>query len=74
MNKLAMNFTPFYIMANVRRILSTAYNNRTQNWVLAMEIFAVGSTSARQICGEAGIDPDGYKVEKRAAISKEAAK
>lgn len=64
MDKLAMNFTPFFIMANVRRILSQARNARTANWVLAMEIFAVGSTSANRICSEAGIDPDGYKIEK----------
>jgi hypothetical protein len=64
MDKLAMNFTPFYIMANVRRILPAAYNRRTANWVLAMDIFAVGSNSGRQICQEAAIDPDGYTITK----------
>jgi hypothetical protein len=70
MEKLAMNFTPFYVMANVRRILSAAYNKRTPNWVLAMEIFAVGSTSGNRICAEAGVDPDGYKIEKSASQEK----
>ncbi len=64
MDKLAMNFTPFYVMANVRRILSDAHNKRTPNWVLATEIFAVGSTSGNRICVEAGINPDGYTVTK----------
>ncbi len=63
-DNLAMNFTPFYIMANVRRILSRVYNNRTSNRYLAQEIFAVGGTSANKICIEAGIDPDGFRVRK----------
>jgi hypothetical protein len=29
-----------------------------------MELFATGSTSAHKICVDAGIDPDGYKVER----------
>ncbi len=64
MDKLAMNFTPFYILSNVRRILSRAYNKRTPNWVLACEVFAVGSTSAMRICKEAEIDPSGYTIKK----------
>lgn len=56
------NFTPFYIMSNVRRICAQYYNNHRANWVLAMDVFAVGSRSARQICLDAGIDPDGYTV------------
>jgi hypothetical protein len=64
MDKLAMNFTPFYIMANVRHLLSGTKNLSTPNWVLATQIFAVGSTSANQVCREAGIDPFGYEVKK----------
>jgi ribosomal protein S13 len=58
-----LNFTPFYIMANVRRICAHQYR-RQANWILAMEIFAVGSTTAHQICREAEIDPDGLTVTK----------
>ena len=56
------NFTPFYIMSNVRRIVPAYYNKQRANWVLAMDVFAVGSRSARQICWDAGIDPDGYAI------------
>ena len=58
------NFTPFYIMANVRRLLSGAHNKRLPNWVLACEIFAVGSTTAHKVCAEAEIDPEGYTITK----------
>lgn len=34
-----------------------------QNWVLAMDLFIVGSTYAAEICHYAGIDPEGYGVE-----------
>lgn len=64
MDKLAMNFTPFYILANVRSLLSENQSKRMQNWVLAMKIFAVGSTTANRICHEAGIDPEGCRVVK----------
>lgn len=74
MADLGMNFTPFYIMANVRRILPDAYNKRTQNWVLAMELFAVGSATGHRICFEANIAADGYEVKKVAAIAKEPTK
>ncbi|MDE4918330.1 Lar family restriction alleviation protein [Cupriavidus metallidurans] len=62
------NFTPFYIMSNVRRITPVHYNKQRANWVLAMDVFAVGSRSAWQICLDAGIDPDGFTIE-RAAIA-----
>ena len=53
----------FYLMANARRISSQAMR-RKPNWVFAMELFATGSTSAYQICKDAGIDPDGLNVER----------
>lgn len=54
----------WYLMANARRIgmLSIACVKGMQNWVFAKQLFATGSTSARQICFDAGIDPDGYAV------------
>ena len=55
------NFTPFYILANARRIASEEYRH-AQNWALAEQVFAVGSTTARAICKEAGIDPDDIVV------------
>ncbi|WP_258129198.1 hypothetical protein [Achromobacter anxifer] len=61
------NFTPFYLLANLRRICTPALARR-ENWVLAIELFAVGGTTARRICREAGIDPDGKTVA-RAALS-----
>lgn len=44
------------ILRNVRRI---AKRKKRPNWDLAMEIFGLGSTFARILCVEAGIDPDG---------------
>lgn len=34
-----------------------------QNWVLAKDLFIVGSTHAYEICHHAGIDPEGYEVK-----------
>lgn len=51
----------WYLMANVRRICS-AEMKRSKNWVLAKELFATGSTSAWQICIDAGIDPEAKTV------------
>ena len=51
----------WYLMANARRICS-AEMKRSENWVLAKELFATGSTSARQICLDAGIDPEAKTV------------
>jgi hypothetical protein len=51
-----------YLMANARSMLSRkcgAY----PNWVLAMHLFATGSTSAFQICDDAGIDPESTKID-----------
>lgn len=57
----AENFTPFYLLVNCRRLLAMKYRSK-QNWIIAMELFAIGSTSAWQVCVEAGIDPDGLTV------------
>jgi hypothetical protein len=63
------HFTPFYLLANARRIVSREHA-RKPNWVLATELFAVGSTTANRLCREAGIDPDAFEV-RRPAIQRE---
>lgn len=55
------HFTPFFLLSNARRIVSREYAQRA-NWVIAMELFAVGSTTAKKICIDAGIDPDARTV------------
>lgn len=55
----------FYLMANARIMLSRcAAYMREPNWVIAMNLFATGSTSANAICHVAGIDPDSTKVQR----------
>lgn len=58
------NRDDFYLLANARRIAAAKYR-RLVNWALAMELFGTGSTSATQICLDAGIDPDGLTVERK---------
>ena len=53
--------TPRQILANARRIACRRLK-RAPNWVLAMDVFAVGSTYAHWICKDAGIDPDSTKT------------
>ena len=43
------------ILANVRRIVK---RTRMPNWVLAMEVFGFGSTSANLMCERLGLSPD----------------
>jgi len=54
--------TPRQILANVRRLLPR-YKAKTLNWVLAMEVYGVGSSFAHEICEEHGIDPDGITID-----------
>lgn len=61
---LELHFTPYYLLANCR-LLCSAHFNREPNWVIASKLFAVGSTTARRLCDEDGIDPDGLTVVKR---------
>lgn len=60
----------YYLLANGRRLglepISRVRN--MPNWVLAMELFATGSTSAHQICRDAGIDPDGTTIQRAAQL------
>lgn len=53
----------FYLLANCRRLLGLMHSKRP-NWSIASDLFATGSNSARQICLDAGIDPDGFIVER----------
>jgi hypothetical protein len=63
MMSLEIHFTPYYLLSNCRRLCS-AHFNRQPNWVIAMELFAVGSTTARGLCVDGGIDPDALTVTK----------
>jgi len=60
----------YYLLANGRRLglepISRVRN--MPNWVLAMELFATGSTSAHQICHDAGIDPDSTTIQRTAQL------
>jgi hypothetical protein len=51
------------IMINVRsRVMSKKKAKYWENQQLYMEIFATGSTKARQQCMMMGLDPDGYET------------
>jgi ribosomal protein S13 len=54
-NKAMGEISHRIILSNVRRLLP---RNQQPNWVLAMEVFGVGSTYGWRICEEAGIDPE----------------
>lgn len=56
----------WYLMANARHLAEMPIRKavRLPNWAFASELFATGSTSAHQICRDAGIDPDDFKVER----------
>lgn len=60
------HFEPYYLMANCRRLLTHYKWRHAENWVIAKELFATGSTSAKEICVQAGIDPYSKKVERAA--------
>lgn len=60
---IATHFTPYYLLANCRPLLSQHFKSQP-NWVIAMSLFAVGSTTARRLCVEAEIDPEGTSVVK----------
>ena len=60
----------YYLLANGRRLglepISRVRN--MPNWVLAMELFATGSTSARQLCRDAGVHPDSTITHRAAQL------
>jgi hypothetical protein len=47
---------------NARRMAKAEYK-RKPNWVLAMELFGVGSTYAHEYCKAAEVDPDGLAFQ-----------
>lgn len=49
------------LLANARRIASRKYQGQP-NWVVAMEVFGLGSTYAFKLCHSLGIDPDAKRV------------
>jgi hypothetical protein len=49
--------TPDIILRNVRRLLPR-WRKKIPNWVLAKDVFSVGSTYAHGICIDNGLDPD----------------
>lgn len=59
----------YYLLANGRRLglepISRVRN--MPNWVLAMQLFSTGSTSARQLCRDAGVHPDSTITHRAAA-------
>lgn len=61
----------YYLLTNGRRLglepISRVRN--MPNWVLAMELFATGSTSAHQLCRDAGLDPDSTTTQRVAQIN-----
>ena len=48
---------------NARRMAKAEFKKKP-NWVLAMELWSVGSTMAWQMCREAGLDPDASVTER----------
>jgi ribosomal protein S13 len=57
MNTTLANIPHRIIMSNARRIAARQYA-RDPNWVLAMNVFGLGSTYAHELCRRAGINPD----------------
>lgn len=49
--------TPAALLRNARRIAGRRHK-RKPNWVLAMDIYGVGSTFAWMLCVQNGIDAD----------------
>lgn len=48
---------PRYVLTNARRLLARKHK-KDANWVLAMNIYSLGSTYARWLCQRYGLDPD----------------
>lgn len=51
----------FTVMARARTICKREYQ-RSPNWVLAMELFGLGSTYAHELCRRYEIEPDARTV------------
>jgi NaMN:DMB phosphoribosyltransferase len=55
------------IFMNARRVCKREYQ-RGPNWVLASEVFGLGSTYSFALCRRVGVDPEA-KVSARALLS-----
>lgn len=53
--------TPDILIKAARRMAPKYRRNRDPNWVIAMNLFGVGSTFGWWICAEYGLDPDSTK-------------
>lgn len=49
------------VFSNARRICKREYQ-RSPNWVLAMQLFGLGSTYSFAICRRFGIDPESRTI------------
>jgi hypothetical protein len=47
----------------VARQMAATKHRGSPNWVFAMHLYRLGSTYARAICMEMGLDPDGKTVD-----------
>lgn len=61
MNETLDAIDPRRAFMNARRICKRQYQ-RSPNWVLAMELFGLGSTYSFALCRRFGIDPESCKV------------
>lgn len=62
-----LRFDPYIILANVRRLRPQG-SKHMLNWVLAMEVFGLGSGRAKELCLFAGIDPNAKTVELKRGV------
>ncbi|RUU79993.1 hypothetical protein [Mesorhizobium sp. M7A.F.Ca.MR.362.00.0.0] len=61
MNDTLDAIDPRRAFVNARRICARRYQ-RSPNWVLAMELFGLGSTYSFALCRRFGIDPESCKL------------
>jgi hypothetical protein len=57
--------SPYVIFANARRICKREFQ-RSPNWVLASQLFGLGSTYAYGMCRRIGVDPEGRTAIRKA--------
>lgn len=62
-----MKMIDIHVMANFRHSHTKAWNKRHPNWVAMMKLTGCGSTLGIMLCGELGVDPDGYEFKNKEA-------
>jgi hypothetical protein len=73
-NECMANRSFHLILRNARRICKRKFQ-RSPNWVLASELFGLGSTYSFRLCRELGIDPEAKTIGEAApALADEAAR